>query len=528
MPLEDVQKVLEELSTVGQFLIALMGIVVTLKPILDHLEILLPRSTVDFLSTLFQTLGLFDITYYLRRKEYYEKRSKELEVLQALSSLPYLHQHLRDLNMSASGTSLPVTRSLYVTLRRLIKPINRQFYFHFFYRRTFFNPTEIVTALSSNRRIISREQQDAEEFFQLVSSALDTEGQQVAQVSLLGGGLKSLLEEQKRKEYANPFTGLLANRLSCLTCGYTGAIRHFAFNNIQLNLPYKISATLDECLSHFTTIEYLDDVSCRLCSFKATLQSLQKEIQQAKKKKNKLHAKKKLMEKALKTNQIEDEGIECLRTSGKSSKQVMVAKPPKILCLHVSRSAYLNTGMVYKNPCHLLFPEVLDLAPYTTGKDLNTTDPRLPISTGRGSRVLYELMSVVVHYGSHSSGHFVAYKRCIGSEKCACQSCQETEEYAPRESWYRVSDTKVDKCHVDEVLSSNPYMLFYETVEETEEKLEDNLSTKDEEEDKENMLDREDIKEKGGREKADLYNPLDEASQEALSIANALMAQDLK
>lgn len=79
MPLEDVQKVLEELSTVGQFLIALMGIIVTLKPILDHLEILLPRSTVDFLSTLFQTLGLFDITYYLRRKEYYEKRSKELE-----------------------------------------------------------------------------------------------------------------------------------------------------------------------------------------------------------------------------------------------------------------------------------------------------------------------------------------------------------------------------------------------------------------------------------------------------------------
>ncbi|KAG1182712.1 hypothetical protein G6F35_015529 [Rhizopus arrhizus] len=130
----------------------------------------------------------------------------------ALSSLPYLHEHLQALNNSSTATALPVTRSLLKILRRLTQPL---------YRHSSFRPTEIATALSSNRRITSREQQDAQEFFQLVSSALDTEGQQVAQVTWLGGGLKSILPYEKRKEPLNPLTGLLANRLSCLKCGYT-------------------------------------------------------------------------------------------------------------------------------------------------------------------------------------------------------------------------------------------------------------------------------------------------------------------
>ena len=113
------------------------------------------------------------------------------------------------------------------------------------YRRTSFRPTEIVTALSSNRRITNREQQDAQEFFQLISSALDTEAQRVVQYTRFGGGFKELLSVDnqghhdnshtwlgrglkglvnpviKRKEFENPLTGLLANRLSCLKCKYT-------------------------------------------------------------------------------------------------------------------------------------------------------------------------------------------------------------------------------------------------------------------------------------------------------------------
>jgi ubiquitin carboxyl-terminal hydrolase 1 len=174
-----------------------------------------------------------------------------------MSSLPHLHVYLEHVSTISTGVPLPVTRSLLKTLRTLTKPL---------YRRSSFRPVDIVTALSSNRRIISREQQDAQEFFQLVSSAIDTEGQKIAKTELLGGGLKELLHHSSLKgvirpewttknkfksitnnhtatvaaNLENPFTGLLANRLSCMQCGYTGAIRHFSFNNIQLSVPNKV------------------------------------------------------------------------------------------------------------------------------------------------------------------------------------------------------------------------------------------------------------------------------------------------
>lgn len=176
-----------------------------------------------------------------------------------MSSLPHLHAYLEHVSSISTGVPLPVTRSLLKTIRTLTKPL---------YRRSSFRPVDIVTALSSNRRIISREQQDAQEFFQLVSSAIDTEGLKIAKTEFLGGGLRGILNQSPTKgvirpewikhtsgsatlkdtpasnvNVENPFTGLLANRLSCMQCGYTGAIRHFTFNNIQLSVPNKVRET---------------------------------------------------------------------------------------------------------------------------------------------------------------------------------------------------------------------------------------------------------------------------------------------
>jgi ubiquitin carboxyl-terminal hydrolase 1 len=64
-----------------------------------------------------------------------------------MSSLPHLHVYLEHVSTISTGVPLPVTRSLLKTLRTLTKPL---------YRRSSFRPVDIVTALSSNRRIISR------------------------------------------------------------------------------------------------------------------------------------------------------------------------------------------------------------------------------------------------------------------------------------------------------------------------------------------------------------------------------------
>ncbi|KAI9481500.1 MAG: hypothetical protein EXX96DRAFT_566970 [Benjaminiella poitrasii] len=558
LTLDRLQFILTELSAVMQFVLAVFGIIAIILPFFQRLSFyhddstyVLPNFITSFLHKMFIRLGIPQLMIYIRPQEYYDNLSKQLSeselakdseesdicldsniesddetalvsglvnsgntcflnsVLQALSSLPHLHTYLKHMSYLSNGVPLPVTRSLLKTIRALTQPL---------YRRSSFRPINIVTALSSNRRIISREQQDAHEFFQLVSSAMDAEGQKISKTESLGGGLKSLLKksslksiigsewigcsdpssddqhQQQQKALENPFTGLLANRLSCMQCGYTGAIRHFSFNNVQLNVPNKYTTTLEECLSQFTAIEHLQDASCRRCSFITTIKAITTEIdilkQQSKKQQNKkkkrdllthlvmLEKAKREIEYRLDVGRIEEESDEdrlpLLRSvSRMSTKQVMFAKPPKILCLHISRSAFMNTGAVYKNTCQLLFPEYLDVSPFCTNGTLNTK-PNLPISTPSQRQQYYKLMSVVVHYGSHSFGHFVAFKRRIYADRCRCSECDSTDGRrlenwkCQNNSWYRISDTKVDLCSVEDVMRSNPYMLLYELVDKKE------------------------------------------------------------
>ncbi|CAO3613953.1 unnamed protein product [Mucor hiemalis] len=399
-------------------------------------------------------------------------------VLQSLSSLPKLHTYLNDIDKLPSNLELPVTRSLLKTIKLISTSLNEPL-----------RPNEIVSAMSSNRRVINREQQDAQELFQLISGELDNESQ-LAQKKQ-GGGFKDILNLKpsslfslkpkplKSTSIDNPFTGLLANRLSCTECGYTEAIRHFSFNNVQLSLPISDFATLDDCLKQLTTMEYLNDVTCRKCTLMDTVTKLSIEIDSLKssEKMDKLHCLEKIkqdIEHRLRSGRIaeeshDDNGLKGLlsKVTRNCSKQAMFAKPPKVLCFHIARSAYTPMGEVYKNTCQVEFPEVLDLAPYCTNGTLNT-QPHLPISSNTSSSVKYRLMSSIIHYGTHNYGHFIAYKRRLMAEKCSCQSCSDDKTLLTHheQDWYRISDENANNCSIDEVLKANPYMLLYELVED--------------------------------------------------------------
>jgi ubiquitin carboxyl-terminal hydrolase 1 len=288
-------------------------------------------------------------------------------------------------------------------------------------------------------------------------------------------------------------------------------------------------------------MEYLQDANCRKCSFKTTIKALSVEIEtlnQQSKKQHKSNKKRDLltqlvtMEKAkmeiehrLNTGRIEEEHdqdkLPLLQSASRmSSKQVMFAKPPQVLCLHINRSAYLNTGAVYKNTCHIQFPEILDVSPFSTNGTLNT-QPNVPISAtlDNTNGCHYRLMSVIVHYGSHSFGHFVAFKRRIYADPCQCHECtsaHEQENWKCQNSWYRISDSKVDECSIDDVMRANPYMLLYELIDN-----DDLESITSEEED-------EAVEEEEDKDNSYSYNhiPADDATKEALRIANSLMMGD--
>lgn len=121
----------------------------------------------------------------------------------SLSSLPKLHSYLHQINQKTA--SLFISKPLLKTLRLLSRPSN-----------TAFKPSELVSILSNC--LINKEQQDAQELFQLISTTLDNENQFARRQQ----GLSSLLSSTSTSKLPeSPFTGLLANRLSCMQCGYT-------------------------------------------------------------------------------------------------------------------------------------------------------------------------------------------------------------------------------------------------------------------------------------------------------------------
>lgn len=64
----------------------------------------------------------------------------------------------------------------------------------------------------------------------------------------LGGALLAPPSDEEAKKSLKTvevsksvFDGLTANRRSCVVCGYTEAVMHFGFDNLQLSLPFTVS-----------------------------------------------------------------------------------------------------------------------------------------------------------------------------------------------------------------------------------------------------------------------------------------------
>ncbi|TDL29950.1 cysteine proteinase [Rickenella mellea] len=453
-------------------------------------------------------------------------------VLQSMASLSYLTPHINSIHSRAEELDVPtpVIDALRDALLALNTPKSSP---------SSLRPVPMINALSSptpgrhSTLFSSREHQDAQELFQLLSECIKNEALAVDKEVQRDRGLSGLsgTSGQPMGEAGqNVFDGLTANRRSCMECGYTEAVMHFAFDNWQLAVPrLSASCTLHDCLSDYIRLELLTDCICRKCSMLATQERLKQEAEklsvsiaadatpsQSKKKRareaRRLEARVKA---ALEEGRIEEDlkGVKMEKVISKAStKQAMIARPPKVLVLHLNRSVHYG-NYAGKNSCRILFPEILDLTPYTTSGQLSTV-PSVPISTPSPAlprsttptqstyatpRVLYRLAAVVCHYGAHSFGHYVCFRRkphrtsnpsnstlplhgpaTINPPRLACPigcECAECTVYGPvrdelvppstpGKGWLRISDDSVDEVGIERVLGEGvgAFMLFYERV----------------------------------------------------------------
>ncbi|KAI0070591.1 cysteine proteinase [Panus rudis PR-1116 ss-1] len=458
--------------------------------------------------------------------------------LQAMASLVYLQPYIDTIHAKAEELDVPtpVVDALRDILHTLNTPNSSP---------RAIRPVDLIEALSRhsqgkhNPLFSSREHQDAQELFQLISECIKSEASAVDKEDSRDRGLGAALEQQKsnstRELAKSVFDGLTANRRSCVQCGYTEAVMHFAFDNWQLAVPRASACYLEDCLADYTRLEILDDCICRKCSMIATYHRLQQEAKHlteassgseasASKKKRAREARKleARLRQAIEEGRIEEDikGVQMEKVFSKAStKQAMIARPPPVLTLHLNRSVHFG-HYATKNTCRVVFPEILDLTPYTTSGKLST-QPQSPISSppplpqqlrsttptqesSSHPRVLYRLSAVVVHYGQHSFGHYVCYRRkprpvSYGSKRfapprmacpygCECERCEKygpirdddlfsdkkgagvegipSVQTGPGRGWLRISDESVQEVGFESLRQegSGVFMLYYERV----------------------------------------------------------------
>ncbi|KAF9000236.1 hypothetical protein BDQ17DRAFT_1359895 [Cyathus striatus] len=354
-------------------------------------------------------------------------------------------------------------------------------------------PTDLIQVLSTqaegrpNSLFYSREHQDAQELFQLVSECIKNELSAVDKEGLRDQGLKGLGltnggEEWRKEIGKSVFDGLTANRRSCTVCQYTEAVMHFSLDNWQVAVPR--ARTL-------------------------ILQSVENPSTHKKKKIREMRGIVERVGKSIKEGRIEDDldGVKMDKVFRLCTKQTMIARPPSVLVLHINRSVH-SGYYASKNSVRLIFPEILDLTPTVPNHSISTPPPLRPRSTtptpGRYAqereRTIYRLASVVCHFGQHSFGHYICYRRKPrgnreGEERWVPPRLVEVQEEEdsdkasasisqlgvkqslaggryvfadpparPGKGWLRISDDSVREVGLDAVLAegSGAFMLYYE------------------------------------------------------------------
>lgn len=455
--------------------------------------------------------------------------------IQALSSLSYLLPQIDAIHEKAEQLDVPTP--VIDALQEVFQELNcpRSSY-------ASIRPMRLIEALKhpspsvarNNSLMYSREHQDAQELFQLVSECIKTELAEVDKEGHRDRGLGGLSLDKStptnRDVGKSVFDGLTANRRSCMECGYTEAVMHFSFDNWQLAVPRLATrCRLEDCLQDYTRLELLTDCICRRCSMLATHKKLIQDVERLREtvesepnpsaSKKKRYKEAKRMEAKVKAALAEGRIEEDLRDlklekvfSKGSTKQAMVARPPPVLALHINRSLHYGSYAA-KNTINVQFPELLDLTPFTTSGKLSTV-PSAPISTTlpvhprsttptpstyATPRTIYRLASVVCHFGQHSFGHYICYRRkprpadsknrwhpprLLSDPIAALQRASTGAEMGSGEQivwadddesdmgagtgrgWLRISDDSVSEVGIETVLAqgSAAFMIYYERV----------------------------------------------------------------
>ena len=296
-------------------------------------------------------------------------------------------------------------------------------------------PTTFIDLLQrAFRQHVSRQQQDAHEFLQIIAERLKEEyvAGRAARLrharrgrkgrnrtgrhdNSIGNGGADEADKNHDDDsdddgsHCFPMQGRIESHVECRTCGYRTKPREEDFYILTLNVPHQTaSTTLDHCLQQQFCREVIDDYRCDKCRLmhlraRLALEQEQKQKQQSSSSSSSVQSNAAAVELAQLDAAIAHDpellpnGTPLTRGQGwddvpKRSivRSSRMSRRPRVLVVHLSRSIF--AGASQKNAARVAFPDRLNL----------------------GSLVQpcwYRLLAVVMHRGSHNSGHYDSFRR---------------------------------------------------------------------------------------------------------------------
>lgn len=428
-------------------------------------------------------------------------------VLQGLSSLRSLTSYLETFEAVKQQDSSTTVGSLRDTMSRLNDAEN--------------NGSRIWTP-AKLKSMSSWQQQDAQEYFSKIMDDMEKETAKVLAARVPSEGLREVkiwegtevgarhgnLDTERNSQNPKPapqtpLDGQLAQRVACLRCGFTEGLSMIPFNCLTVPLGGNSCYDLSQCLDSYTGLEEISGVECAKCTLlqqKTQLEnmtrprsdesdtslpesaplassgstpSLPPELLEL------CLARLQAVQQALDNSDFSDATLnkKCqipkkARVSSTKTKQMVVARAPTSLVIHVNRSMFDEyTGALRKNLAHVDYPKVLDLGPWCLGIEPDKDDikeewrmdaAKSMIAGSRqdinSERIQYVLRAAVCHYGRHENGHYICYREHP-------ERAYEDDAEVKKMRWWRLSDDDVSSVTEEQVLSQGGvFMLFYEKV----------------------------------------------------------------
>ncbi|KAI1479986.1 cysteine proteinase [Daldinia eschscholtzii] len=384
-----------------------------------------------FINSVLQALaGLTDLRIYLIR-ETHRRNIDEPWVYQEIVQDP-AYRNKPEWKVQGLQAGL-VTRGLKEILDALNeRPI---------YKKTISAGPFIRVLESAFKQRISRQQQDAQEFLQVVAERLcdeyhagrrarqaakkkcaseasankaepidgDAVEQRLAKLAVEeDGDIETAVPDENTSgaeaqglpridEVGFPMEGQYESQIECQKCGFKPKPTENTFCTLTLNVPQSSSTSLNACLDGFFKTEYIDDFKCEKCRLVYAKSLLEAQLSRSNSESFRDSTRQAIskLQHAIDNdpeNPPPDVELPPMRDAPtcKIAKHTRLTGFPKIMAIHLSRSIYNSISQ--KNSAKVTFPEQLLM-----GTLLN--------------RKKYKLLATVTHKGSHHSGHYESFRR---------------------------------------------------------------------------------------------------------------------